>query len=174
MIETESFAETLTKGKKDPNVSKNGKKLPDLNIYEYLRKLDVLQFKIFYGALVHYWVKYQFFISKQNFFNLWCELNLCCHELDESFPDQFEDHELICSFCKAHPYYFIDRLPINLLAKLFAESVDDHAEILVNIVKRIMEADIYAAYTYANHALGLDEDVDALAMEAQEHIKCFS
>lgn len=152
-----------------------GKKiLPNLDLYEYLLKLNAYQFKIFYGALVYYWAKYKLFISKQNFFNLWCELNLACHELDESFPDQYDDRDLICSFCKAHPYYFIDRLPIPLIAKLFAEYIDGHTEILINIVAKIRDADIHAAYTYANQALGLDDDVDVLVQETQYHLKNFS
>lgn len=152
-----------------------GKKiLPNLDLYEYLLKLNAYQFKIFYGALVYYWAKYKLFISKQNFFNLWCELNLACHELDESFPDQYADHNLICSFCKAHPYYFIDRLPIALIAKLFAEYIDNHIEILINIATKIRDADIYAAYTYSNHALGLEENVDVLVKEALQHLKSFS
>ena len=71
-----------------------------------LLKLDSRQLKMFYGILVHYWVKYKFFISSQNFLNLWCELNKLCYEVDESFPDPYDDHELLKSFCQAHPYYF--------------------------------------------------------------------
>lgn len=85
-----------------------------LSLYEHLRKLSPSQFKIFYGAFVHYWVKYKYFISKQNLFNLRCELNQLCHEFDESFPDQYEDQKLIKSFFLTHPYHYADVLPINL------------------------------------------------------------
>ena len=145
-----------------------------LSLHQHLRKLSPSQFKIFYGAFVHYWVKYKYFISKQNLFNLRCELNQLCREFDESFPDQYEDHELIKSFFLVHPYYYIDVLPINLIAKLFAEHVDDHIDILASIAKTIYETDIRAAYTYANDALGLNESVEKIVSEAQDHIKQFS
>lgn len=145
-----------------------------LSLYEHLRKLSPSQFKIFYGAFVHYWVKYKYFISKQNLFNLRCELNQLCHELDESFPDQYEDQKLIKSFFLVRPYYYMDVLPINLMAKLFAEHVDNHIDILASVAKTIFDSDIYAAYAYANRALGLDESSDVLAAEAQDHIKNFS
>ena len=80
-------------------------------LQKQLSKLNITQFKMFYAAFVHYWVNYKFFISKQNFYNLWCELNLLCHEMDESFPDQYDDREAVKDFCHFHPYYFIDRLP---------------------------------------------------------------
>lgn len=119
-------------------------------------------------------MKYKYFISKQNLFNLRCELNQLCYEFDESFPNQYEDHKLIKSFFLAHPYYYIDVLPINLIAKLFAEYVDDHIDILASVAKTIYEIDIRAAYTYANDALGLNESVEKIVSEAQDHIKQFS
>jgi hypothetical protein len=143
-------------------------------LYEYLSRLNITQFKCFYSAFVHYWIEHKFFISKQNFLNLWCELNLCCHELDESFPDQYEDHKAVKDFCHAHPYYFIDILPLDLVAKLFAEYVDERIDVLINVAKLLHEADLQAAYTYANDALGLEEDIDTLTSEAQEHLKMFS
>lgn len=90
-------------------------------LYEYLSKLSLLQFKQFYCLLVHYWTNYKCFISQQNLFNLWCELNQLCHESDESFPDQYDDYEVMKSFCMTYPYYFIDKLPIPLIADLFAQ-----------------------------------------------------
>ncbi len=64
---------------------------------------------------------YDDFISNQNLFDFWCEANYLCHELDESFPDNYDDHEAMKSFWKQHPYYFIDRLPINLVAQLLSK-----------------------------------------------------
>lgn len=145
-----------------------------LSLYQHLQKLSPAQFKIFYGAFVHYWVNYKYFISKQNLFNLRCELNQLCHEFDESFPNQYEDHKLIKSFFLANPYYYIDVLPIKLMAKLFAEYVDNHIDILASVAKTIYETDIRAAYTYANDALGLNESVEKIVSEAQDHIKQFS
>lgn len=143
-------------------------------LFEYLSKLNSMQLKIFYGAFVHYWVHHKVFISKQNFFNLWCDLNSLCHEVDESFPDQYDDREVIKSFCLAYPYYFINILPAYMIARLFAEYVDDRVDILTNIAKEIYEADIHSAYTYANNALNLEESVDTLVVEALDHIKHFS
>lgn len=143
-------------------------------LYNQLKNLNKLQFKIFYGAFVHYLVKYKCFISKQHLFNLRCELNLLCHEIDESFPNQYDDHKLMNSFFLAHPYYYMDKLPVELMARLFAEHVDDHIDILSGIAQTVFEADIYATYSYANKALGLNEHIDTLATKAQNHIKNFS
>jgi hypothetical protein len=129
---------------------------------------------MFYAALVHYWVNHKFFISKQNFFDLWCELNALCHEADESFPDQYDDYEAVKSFCHYHPYYFIDRLPLDLVADLFAEYVDDRVDVLITFVKIISDTDTRAAYTYINKALGLSESIDYLVSETHAHIKFFS
>ena len=79
---------------------------------ESLSRLDTHKFKLFYSILVHYWVKMKAFISAQSFLNLWCELNKLCYEVDESFPDPYDDHELLKSYCQAHPYYFIDILDL--------------------------------------------------------------
>lgn len=148
--------------------------LENRNLYKYLSKLNTAQFKIFYCILVHYWVNYRVFISKQNLFNLRCELNQFCHELDESFPDQYDDYKEMKSFYIAHPYYFIDKLPINLLAHLFATHIDKHIDILTNIVKTLYEADVRATYVYANKALCLDELIDTLVSETYNHIKYLS
>jgi hypothetical protein len=142
-------------------------------LYEHLNKLTAKQFKAFYTALVHYWARYKFFISKQNFLNLWCEFNLLCHEFDEGFPDPFDDHEAVKDFCHFHPYYFIDRLPLDLIAKLIVEHVDDRVDVLADFAKHLLEADMRAAYTYMNDALGLAESVDALVSETETHIKFF-
>ena len=52
---------------------------------EGLLKLDKRQLKLFYGILVHYWIKNRYFINERNFFNLWCELNKLCHEVEDTF-----------------------------------------------------------------------------------------
>lgn len=143
-------------------------------LYKHLSKLNAVQFKIFYGAFVHYWVNHKFFISKQNFFNLWCELNFFCHEFDKSFPDQYDNHEEVKSFWHKYPYCFTDILPADLIARLFAEHVDDRVDILTNIVKKIYGTDIHSVYSYANNALKLDESVDSLVIGALDHIKYFS
>lgn len=142
-------------------------------LFEYLSKLSAKQFKAFYAALVHYWAKDKFFISDQNFHNLWCEFNFLCHEMDESFPNQYDDHEAIKDFCHFHPYYFIDRLPLDLVARVFAEHVDDRVDVLADFAKLLLEADMHTAYTYMNDALDLAESVDYLVSETETHIKFF-
>jgi hypothetical protein len=142
-------------------------------LFEILSKLNKVQFKAFYGMLVHYWVNKKAFISKQNFFNIWCELNVLCHEIDEGFPD-ITDHELIKSYCHQHPYYFIDILDTGIVAKLFCEYLDDRIDILTTMVQRLDTEGIWAACECVNEALGMSEDIDELATEIEEHIKTYS
>ena len=142
-------------------------------LYEYLSKLDKAQLKVFYGMLVHYWVTQKAFISKQNFFNLWCELNVLCHEINEGFPD-ITDHELIKSYCHQHPYYFIDILDTGIVAKLFCEYLDDRLDILAAMVQKLDTEGIRAACECVNEALGMSEDIDELVAEIEKHIKEFS
>lgn len=145
-----------------------------LALYDNLKQLNKDQFKIFYGAFVHFWANYKFFISKQNLFNLRCELNKLCHELDESFPDQYDDYEMMKSFFLAHPYYYMDKLPVELMAKLFSKYVDNRISILVTIAKTISDADMYTAYNYAINALNLKEQTDVVVTQAQAHLNDFS
>ena len=142
-------------------------------LYEYLSKLNKAQLKAFYGMLVHYWVTQKAFISKQNFFNLWCELNVLCHEIDEGFPD-ITDHKLVKSYCHAHPYYFIDILDTGIVAKLFCQYVDNRLDVLTTIAQKLDTGGIWAACESINEALGLSEDIDELVAEIEEHIKEFS
>ena len=142
-------------------------------LFEILSKLNKVQFKTFYGMLVHYWVNQKAFISKQNFFNLWCELNVLCHEIDEGFPD-ITDHELIKSYCHQHPYYFIDILDTGIVAKLLCEYLDDRIDILTTVAQKLDTGGIWAACECANKALGLGENIDELMPEIEKHIKEFS
>ena len=139
-----------------------------------LIKLNKDQLKMFFGMLVHYWVKYKFFISKQNFLNLWCELNYLCYEVDETFPDPYDDHKLVKSFCQAHPYYFIDMLTPELVINLFCQHFDDRLEVLAMIAHKLGVGGLRAAYEYSNEALGLSENVDMLVSEGEEHIRLCS
>ena len=145
-----------------------------LQLKNNLLRLNKEQLKMFYGMLVHYWVKYKFFISKQNFLNLWCELNYLCYEVDESFPDPYNDHKLIKSFCQAHPYYFIDMLAPELVINLFCQYFDDRLGILAMIAHKLGVDGLKAAYEYSNEALGLSENVDMLVPEGEEHIRSCS
>ena len=139
-----------------------------------LMKLSKYQLKLFYGMLVHYWAEYRFFISKHNFFNLWCELNYLCYEVDESFSDPYDNHDLLKSFCHARPYYFIDILAPELVINLFCEYLDDRVDILAMVANKLGTEGLKAAYERSNKALGLSENVEELVAEAEEHIKMFS
>ena len=156
------------------NIESNFENIDRHYLLKNLKKLDKTQFKIFYCLIVHYWSKYKYFISKQNFFNLWCDLNQLCHESDEGFPDQHDNHEEVKSFCQTHPYYFIDKLPLDVISNLFSIYLDDRIDILTNIVITLFDVNIFATYAYANKALGLNEPIDILISETQEHINRFS
>ena len=134
------------------------------NLYILLNKFNQTQFKNFYIIFVHDWLTYNFFISKQKLYNLWCELNRLCHESDESFPDRYDDFAEMRYFWQVHPYYFIERLPLPIVAQLFAEYVDNRVDILVNIVKTLSESDVYTACAYADKALGLDGAIETIVL----------
>ena len=142
-------------------------------LYEYLSKLDKDQLKVFYGLLIHYRVSQNVFISRKNVFNLWCELNVLCHEVDEGFPDT-TDHELIKSYCHQHPYYFIDILDTEIVAKLLCEYLDDRIDILTTVAQKLDIGGIWTACECANKALGLGENIDELVAEIEEHINTYS
>ena len=107
------------------------------------------------------------FISKQNFRNLWCELNLIYSETDNSFPDPY-DSELIKSYCQAHPFYFIDILDLKLVINLFCEHCDDRIDILAQVINKLDTEGLRAAYAYSNEALGLSENIDDLVYETEK------
>ena len=141
---------------------------------ESLLKLDKRQYKLFYGILVHYWIEYKFFISQRNFFNLWCELNELCHDIDEGFPEPHNDRELLKSYCIAHPYYFIDILDTVIVTDLFCEHINHKLDILTMIAQKLATEGLWAAYESSNKALSLYENVENLVLEAEEHLKSFS
>ena len=94
--------------------------------------------------------------------------------VDESFPDPYTDHELLKSFCQAHPYYFIDILEPRLIIDLFCEYLDDRLNILVAILDKLSTGDLRTSWEYANRVLGLSEDVEELVKESLEHLKAYS
>lgn len=136
---------------------------------EYMSRLDIQQFKLFYSIFVHYWVKHKAFISNQNFLNLWCELNLICAEVDEGFPDPY-DRELIKSYCQAHPYYFFDILDLSLIINLFCEHCDDRIDILIQVINKLDTEGLWAAYAYSDKVLDLGEDIDELVYETEKRM----
>ncbi len=141
---------------------------------ENLLKLDRHHLKLFYGILVHGWASRRAFISKQNFFNLWCELNHLCAIVDPRFPDPYDDLELLKSFCHAHPYYFIDILAPDLVINLFCEHLDDRVDVLATMAQKLGTEGLRAAYEYSNAILGLTDDIDKSIAQAEEHVKMFS
>ena len=140
-------------------------------IKESLGKLDRKQFKIFYAIIVHCRAHDKHFISTQNFFNLWCELNALCAEFDESFPSPYDDHLLIKSFCNAHPYYFIDILPIELIAKFFSEHLDQHLDIVPNLITLIYKEDPKTVHQYIIDEFNINHTADELFHDLENHIK---
>ena len=124
--------------------------------------------------LVHCWASQKAFISTQSFKNLWCELNFYCSEVDEGFPDPFNDHELLKSFCHAHPYYFIDILSPELIINLFCQHLKDRLDVLATMAQKLDTEGLRAAYEYVNTALKLTNDIDESVAQAEEHVKMFS
>ena len=152
---------------KERNISKQ-------ELYELLIKLNQHQFKVLYATIVHCWSQDKSFLNKRHFFNLWCELNYFCHIVDESFPDPHDDHELIKDFCHAHPYYFINILPINLISSLFAEHLNQNLDILSNLIKHIYEQDYVSAQEYTIKSLELEGHIaNKLAEDIENHIQQF-
>ena len=139
-----------------------------------LMKLSKYQLKLFYGMFVHYRASHGLFMNQQNLFNLWCELNFLCAEVDESFPDPYDDHELLKSYCHEHPYYFIDILAPELVTNLFCEYLDNRIDVLAMVANKLGTEGLKAAYERSNEALGLSENVDELVLNAEEHLKAFS
>ena len=139
-----------------------------------LLELDKRQLKLFYSVLVHYWVKNKSFISKQNFFNLWCELNELCSEVNEGFPEPHDDHKLLKSYCQAHPFYFIDILDPWIVTKLFCEHLDNKVDILIKVANKLSTGDLRASYECCNEALGMNENVDNLVLETEAYIGYFT
>ena len=138
-----------------------------------LQQFNKQQLKIFYSILVHYWVTHKFFISRQNIFNLWCELKYLSAQFDESFPEPYDDCELIKSFCQAHPFYFIDILSPDVVIERFCEHLDNQLDVLSSVVKRIHTGDLRAVYEYISRALELSENIDELVEQTEEYIKAY-
>ena len=144
-------------------------------IKERLQKLNTNQLKIFYAMIVHCRAHQKSFISTSNLFNLWCELNALCYDLDPSFPNPHDDHKLLKDFCLAHPYYFIDILPHDLVAKLFSEYFDQRLETLSELIKIIHEQDIKAAHQYIITTLDItDHTLEELVTDLKEHLEYYS
>ena len=139
-----------------------------------LLQLNKQQLKQFYGILVHAWASQKSFISKQNFRNLWCELNYNCAEADEGFPDPYDDYELLKSFCQAHPYYFVDRLDHKLIVHLFCHYIDNRIDILAMVVNKLRTDGLRATYAYSNEALNMAEDVEKLVLETEAYTGYFT
>ena len=142
-------------------------------LYKYLSNLNIKEFKALYGIFVFCWSRGKSFISTQSFFNLWCEVNKLCHELDESFPSQYDDRTVIRDFCIAHPYYFIDRLPIDLISRLFAEHCDEQLEALETLLQVLHNNGTIAAINYIVSTFEWDHTTENPSNALKELIKDF-
>ena len=105
---------------------------------------------------------------------MWCELNKLCHEVDEGFPDPYDDHKLVKDFCIAHPFYFVDILSLKLVKSLFWRYIDKDLEVIIIAMRKLNTEGLRAAYECINEAMGLSEDVDELVRQTEENIKGFS
>ena len=152
----------------------NKDKIACATLKEGLLKPNERQLKLFYGMLVHAWVSRKAFISTQNFYNLWCELNALCSEADEGFPNPYDDHESLRSFCHTHPYYFIDILNPELVTNLFCQSFDDRLAVLIEVVDKLRTGGLRAAYEYLNAILKLTDNIEESITQAEEHVNAFS
>ena len=152
----------------------NKTKIQKRQLRNTLEALDKHQFKLFLNIIVHYWVNYKFFMSKMNFFHLWCELNELCHETDESFPDQYDDHTLVKDFCIEYPFYFVDILSLKLVKSLFWRHMDKDLEVIIIAMRKLHREGLRAAYEYINEAMCLSENIDELVQQTEDNIKAFS
>ena len=143
-------------------------------LYKHLSELDTKHFKVFYGILVHCRAHGYHFISTEKFFKLWCELNALCYEADKSFPNPYVDRQLLKTYCHNHPYYFIDILPLETVAKLFAEYCDEHLDVLARFVRILSRQGSRAAHRYIMVTFCLDHTLDELASDSEEHIEAYS
>ena len=139
-----------------------------------LEELDIKQLKTLYAIIAHYWVNHQCFAGKQNFFHLWCEANRLCHEVDESFPDPYDDYKSLRSFCLGNPYYFIDILGPTLSKRLLCRFLDRQLDVLIMAVQKLKNEDVRAVYAYASETFGLNEDVEGHAQSTIKHVEAYS
>jgi hypothetical protein len=139
-----------------------------------LRELNKKELKYFYAIVTHYWVNYRSFISEQNFLNLWCEASKLCHEVEENFPDIYEQHKQLVDYCKEQPYYFIDILDPRLSKRLFCRFLDKRLDVLAEVARRLKNGDIKAIYAYINEALGINKSFDRFAESTIRHVEAFS
>ena len=141
---------------------------------EVLRELNGNQFKTFCCLIGHYSNKYEKFIIEQNMYNLWCEINYCCHEMDESFPFNYDDFNEMISFYFYNPFYFIEVLPFNLIMNLFVKYIDSEIEIIIEVVKKLLEKDLSDACSYINEELNISENANELTIQIESFIENYT
>ena len=139
-----------------------------------LEVMDKEEFKLFYSILVHYWVNYRIFLSRMNFFYMWCELNKLCHEVDENFPDQYENHKAVRDFCVEHPFYFVDILDLRVVKSIFWRYIHKDLEVINIALRKLHREGLRAAYEYINWAMDLKENIDELVKETEKNMEEFS
>ena len=140
-----------------------------------LKNMSKKELKMLYDIIVYYWVDYRYFISKQNFFNLWCELNFYCYLVDKSFPSPYDDRELMKSYCQEHPFYFIDILDSELVINLFCQHFNHNVDVLIGLAQRLDTRGLRAAYEFIIKEFEMvDNDINKLIKGTQERVKAYS
>lgn len=140
-------------------------------LYEYFSQFTPTQLKTFYTILVFCRTHNKSFITMKKFFILWCELNDLCYGLDKSFPNPRIEPQRLKKYCQAHPYYFIDRLPLEQVARLFAKYCDKRRVVLVNLLQIIYKQDAKSAYQYVLDTFHLNYCADELAADLEKQLK---
>ena len=143
-------------------------------LYKYLNRLNSKQLKAFYAIFINCRSRGYSFISNRNFFNLWCELNYLCHIADEGFPVPYNDHKLLKSFCEQYPFYFIDRLSTEVIAKHFAEHCDENTDVLTELTKVLCKRDYKSVQQYISDNFKLEQTVDKLVSDLENHIEPYT
>ena len=78
------------------------------------------------------------------------------------------------SYCKEHPYYFIDILGPRLAKRLFCRYLERHLDVLTEVARKLKNGDIKAIYAYINEALGINKNFDRFAESTIKHVEAFS
>lgn len=139
-------------------------------LYNYLRELDSDQFRVFFAILVHCRAHGKTFISTSNLFKLWCELNALCYETASNFPCPYTDRKALKLYCQKHPYYFIDILSLDIVARLFTEYCDEHLDVLDEFAKILCQQGSRSAYRYIMTNFCLGHTLDELMSDLEEHL----
>ena len=143
-----------------------------------LKQLSKRKFKIWFTMFTYLHRKYDLFITRLTFKDLWIKLGARCHIKDHTCPDPYDGPiEDFIEYWKKHPYYFFDVLTLNSIAELFPKHCTDHVEELARIAETLYLKDTRAAFEYIIRTLNLpdvsEEDLDKLARITEEYLVKF-